>query len=133
MNRTLTATHRVALRAAEGKLVTRAQRPLLPFSLPTVGPVVPACARAATTAAAAAEPAKVNAPPADLSSTLEPEISAERDHVEGEGQEYARRVLREAVAADTLRHDWTRKEIAAIYYQPPLELAYQAVSPKNHH
>lgn len=36
--------------------------------------------------------------------------------------------MREAVTANTVRHDWTKEEIAAIYYQPVLELAYQAVS-----
>ena len=37
------------------------------------------------------------------------------------------RVLQEAVAAERPRHDWTREEISAIYYQPLMELAYQAV------
>lgn len=41
--------------------------------------------------------------------------------------EAARIILRTAVAATRLRHDWTKKEIAAIYYQPLLELAFQAV------
>lgn len=42
--------------------------------------------------------------------------------------EAARRVFLDAVAAKAPRRDWTRKEIASIYYQPLMELAYQAVS-----
>lgn len=37
-------------------------------------------------------------------------------------------ILREAAAATRPRYNWTRKEIASIYHQPLLELAYQAVS-----
>ncbi|KAH8885368.1 biotin synthase [Thozetella sp. PMI_491] len=43
-----------------------------------------------------------------------------------EAKRRARRILLEAVAATALKHDWTRKEIAAIYYQPLLELAFQS-------
>lgn len=42
-------------------------------------------------------------------------------------QENARRILREAVDAKAPRHNWTREEIVAIYYQPLMELSYQAV------
>lgn len=38
-----------------------------------------------------------------------------------------KKIFQDAVAADHVRHNWTRQEIAAIYYQPLLELAYQAV------
>lgn len=38
-----------------------------------------------------------------------------------------RKIFQDAVNADHVRHNWTRQEIAAIYYQPLLELAYQAV------
>ncbi|KAK5989374.1 Biotin synthase [Cladobotryum mycophilum] len=37
-----------------------------------------------------------------------------------------KRVLADAVAATKPRQNWTREEISAIYYQPLLELAYQA-------
>lgn len=37
-------------------------------------------------------------------------------------------ILRQAVAAQSPRHDWTKEEISAIYYQPLMELTYQAVS-----
>jgi biotin synthase len=37
------------------------------------------------------------------------------------------KILRDAVAAQEPRHNWTREEISAIYYQPLMELAYQAV------
>lgn len=39
-----------------------------------------------------------------------------------------KKIFQDAVAADHIRHNWTRPEIAAIYYQPLLELAHQAVS-----
>lgn len=42
-------------------------------------------------------------------------------------QQRARQILREAVSATAPRTNWTRQEIAAIYYQPLLELTYQAV------
>lgn len=42
--------------------------------------------------------------------------------------EAKRKIFYDAVAADHVRNNWTRPEIAAIYYQPLLELAHQAVS-----
>ncbi|KAL2021867.1 hypothetical protein VTK56DRAFT_6462 [Thermocarpiscus australiensis] len=47
---------------------------------------------------------------------------------DAESQQRARRIFRESVAATSPRHDWTREEIAAIYYQPLMELAYQAAN-----
>ncbi|RYP11205.1 hypothetical protein DL764_000161 [Monosporascus ibericus] len=38
----------------------------------------------------------------------------------------ANQVLRKAVAATTVRNDWTREEITAIYHEPLMELVYQA-------
>lgn len=38
------------------------------------------------------------------------------------------KILKDAVTAKEPRHNWTREQIAALYYQPLLELAYQAVS-----
>ncbi|KAM5355250.1 hypothetical protein ACJ41O_001896 [Fusarium nematophilum] len=46
--------------------------------------------------------------------------------VEKQRAERKKQILREAVTATQVRHDWTKEEIAAIYYQPVLELAYQA-------
>ncbi|KAL5630133.1 hypothetical protein BROUX41_000005 [Berkeleyomyces rouxiae] len=40
--------------------------------------------------------------------------------------ERAKKIFADAVARTELRHNWTRDEIAAIYYQPLLELAFQA-------
>lgn len=40
----------------------------------------------------------------------------------------AKKILQDAVAATGPRQNWTREEISAIYYQPLLELAHQAVS-----
>ncbi|KAK0630469.1 hypothetical protein B0T17DRAFT_616119 [Bombardia bombarda] len=45
---------------------------------------------------------------------------------DGQREQRARRILQVAVAATAPRHDWTREEIAAIYYRPLMELAYQA-------
>ncbi|KXX79352.1 Biotin synthase [Madurella mycetomatis] len=42
--------------------------------------------------------------------------------------ERAREILQKSVAATVPRHDWTREEISAIYYQPLMELAYQAAN-----
>ncbi|KAK1764165.1 hypothetical protein QBC33DRAFT_548250 [Phialemonium atrogriseum] len=47
---------------------------------------------------------------------------------DGDRQQNARRILREAAEATAPRHNWTRQEIAAIYYQPLLELTYQAAN-----
>ncbi|WYZ35969.1 hypothetical protein EsH8_X_000616 [Colletotrichum jinshuiense] len=40
----------------------------------------------------------------------------------------AKQILQKAVSATTVRHDWTKEEISAIYYQPLMELAFQAGS-----
>lgn len=58
-----------------------------------------------------------------------PQASVSPEH-DGERQRRAAQILREAVAATAPRHDWTRDEISAIFYQPLMELAYQAVSLK---
>lgn len=76
-----------------------------------------------TAAPAAAEPSPEVAP---LSSPLPTPLENER--IENEGQDHAREILRKAVAAEAPRQNWTRKEIASIYYNSPIELAYQAVS-----
>ena len=47
---------------------------------------------------------------------------------DGEHKQDADQILREAVASKAPRHDWTREQISAIYHQPLMELAYQAVS-----
>lgn len=79
--------------------------------------------RLSTAAPVAAEPS----PEFDsLSSPLSTPLETER--LANEGQDHAREILRKAVAATAPRQDWTRKEIASIYYQSPIELAYQAVS-----
>lgn len=39
-----------------------------------------------------------------------------------------KKLVADAVAATQPRNNWTKEEISAIYYQPLLELAYQAVS-----
>ncbi|KAM0326998.1 hypothetical protein ACHAQA_006119 [Verticillium albo-atrum] len=38
----------------------------------------------------------------------------------------AQRIFRDALAATAPRNNWTREEISAIYYQPLMELSYQA-------
>ncbi len=51
--------------------------------------------------------------------------TAQRDKLQDEAK---KKIFYDAVAADHVRNNWTRPEIAAIYYQPLLELAHQAVS-----
>jgi hypothetical protein len=69
-------------------------------------------------------PVSTNPPPAS-SPVDAAELS--RLRTEEERRENARRILHDAVAAKSPRHDWTREEIASIYYQPLIELSYQAV------
>lgn len=38
-----------------------------------------------------------------------------------------KQILREAIATTSVRNDWTRDEIAAIYHEPLMELVHQAV------
>lgn len=51
------------------------------------------------------------------------------EDIEQRRRQKAKEILQKAVAATAPRHDWTKEEIAAIYYQPLTELTYQAVSP----
>lgn len=57
-----------------------------------------------------------------------PPPTGAHDAVEKQRAEKSKQILKEAVTATQVRHDWTKEQIAAIYYQPALELAYQAVS-----
>ncbi|OAA63121.1 Biotin synthase [Cordyceps fumosorosea ARSEF 2679] len=52
-----------------------------------------------------------------------PPVTEQRDKLLEEAK---KKIFRDAVAADHVRNNWTRQEIAAIYYQPLLELAHQA-------
>lgn len=70
---------------------------------------------------------------AEASSTTSHPSSSPQPQHNFERQQRAKQILREAVAATAPRHDWTRDEISAIYYQPLMELAYQAVSIPKHH
>ncbi|KAK4645111.1 biotin synthase [Podospora bellae-mahoneyi] len=47
-------------------------------------------------------------------------------HNNVEHQQWARQVLRDAVAAAEPRYTWSKEETAAIYHQPLMELAFQA-------
>lgn len=64
--------------------------------------------------------------------TSSPEpVQAEAEAVEdatAASEEVNRQIFKDAVKATAPRNNWTRKEVAAIYYQPMLELAHQAVS-----
>ncbi|KAK3293151.1 uncharacterized protein B0H64DRAFT_206849 [Chaetomium fimeti] len=71
-------------------------------------------ARMSTAAAAQAIPSTAN--PAD------------QELLDSERRQRAREILQDAVAATAPRHDWTREEISAIFYQPLMELAYQAAT-----
>lgn len=67
-----------------------------------------------------------SAPSSSIETTDETNVKTE-----SERRQNARRILREAVAATGPRHTWTREEIAAIYYQPLTELAFQSVRASN--
>ena len=120
MSRTTIIARLEALSAGESRIITA--RPLRPFlRRPTFTPAgspAPARARIST----AAQQVDSDQPPASQS-------SAEHERVQKEAQVYAKKTLKEAVEAKAPRQDWTRKEIAAIYYRPLMELVYQAVSP----
>ncbi|CEI63907.1 Biotin synthase [Fusarium venenatum] len=55
-----------------------------------------------------------------------PPPAGANEAIEKQRAEKRKQILREAVTSTQVRHDWTKDEIAAIYYQPALELAYQA-------
>lgn len=77
-------------------------------------------------------------PPARPSSSIEEQPASDFQAVKHEAEEAEnaskseinRQIFLDAVNATAPRRNWTRKEVAAIYYQPVLELAHQAVSPK---
>ncbi|KAK0388171.1 hypothetical protein NLU13_4416 [Sarocladium strictum] len=59
----------------------------------------------------------------------EPSVpSSSPAHFDHRRERDGHQILRDAVAAQAPRHDWTREEISAIYYQPLMELAYQAAN-----
>ncbi|KAK4101175.1 biotin synthase [Parathielavia hyrcaniae] len=66
------------------------------------------------------------APPPPLPQQSHHETASPVNDVER--QQRAARILRDAVAAERPRHDWAREEISAIFYQPLMELSYQAAS-----
>jgi biotin synthase len=47
---------------------------------------------------------------------------------DSERQKVVKEIVQQAMAATRPRHNWTRDEIAALYYQPLMELTFQAVS-----
>ncbi|KAH7001356.1 hypothetical protein EDB80DRAFT_89890 [Ilyonectria destructans] len=55
-----------------------------------------------------------------------PPPTGTHETVEKQRSDKAQRILRDAVSAAQPRHDWTKEEIAAIYYQPLMELTYQS-------
>jgi biotin synthase len=74
-----------------------------------------------TVAAPAIEPSTTHVTQPTTTPSPPPRLNADE-------QRRARQIFQQAVAATAPRYDWTRDEIAAIYNQPLLELAYQAVS-----
>lgn len=58
----------------------------------------------------------------------QPEIGHSHEHVTGERKVKAADIFRRAVTATKPRHTWTKEEVAAIYHQPLMELAFQSVS-----
>ncbi|KAF4984764.1 hypothetical protein FZEAL_125 [Fusarium zealandicum] len=63
---------------------------------------------------------------AGRSSQPPPPPAGAHEAVEKQREERRKQIMREAVTSNQVRHNWTKEEIAAIYYQPVLELAYQA-------
>lgn len=125
MARSMIMARLEALSTAERKIVSA--RPLQPFLCrPALLPVAsPAVSRARMSTAA--EPAQVDDTLADQPSISR--VSVEHEQAQKGLEEYAKKTLKEAVAAKAPRHNWTRKEIAAIYYRPLIpELVYNAVS-----
>ena len=57
-----------------------------------------------------------------------PPPTGAHEAVEQQRRDRAKQILRNAVSLTQPRHDWTKEEIAAIYYQPLMELSYQSVS-----
>lgn len=96
--------------------------------------------RATTAAAAVASPRLCQIPSANsqqcrMNSTAAVETPREIDspfpfphRQELDKQHNARQILLGAAAATRPRNDWTEKEVSAMYHQPLLELAHQAVS-----
>ncbi|EFQ34380.1 biotin synthase [Colletotrichum graminicola] len=78
-------------------------------------PVVPRACMSSVAEAVGVAPAPP--PPAQGS-----ELAAAQRAIE------AKKILQKAASATTVRHDWTKDEISAIYYQPLMELAFQAGS-----
>ncbi|KAF3760391.1 biotin synthase [Cryphonectria parasitica EP155] len=70
-------------------------------------------------------PQSVPAPPHFHRHTLKDQWQ-DPSEAETESVETNRQIFLDAVKTARVRTDWTRKEVAAIYYQPLLELAHQA-------
>lgn len=63
-----------------------------------------------------------------LPQTLPPSSVATSHNTTATTKHDAQRIFRDALAATEPRNTWTREEISAIYYQPLMDLAYQAGS-----
>ncbi|KAK3305912.1 uncharacterized protein B0T15DRAFT_511777 [Chaetomium strumarium] len=83
--------------------------------------LAPTACRMSTIAAGQVVPSPGSPPPP----TLQHPPGHDLEH-DAERQQRARRILQQAVAATAPRNDWARDEISAIFYQPLMELAFQA-------
>jgi biotin synthase len=65
---------------------------------------------------------------ATATSPIDPSLTLAGSHSSVDKQRVrdATQILHDAVSAKQLRHNWTREEISAIYYQPLLELTHQS-------
>ncbi|KXJ89006.1 hypothetical protein Micbo1qcDRAFT_122552 [Microdochium bolleyi] len=110
-------------------------------TVPRVGPNSAVCSRstahqlrAIAGAATTATAPEAAIPPISLSSLprtpLTTPKAASAGHEVRNGDNTTRReastILREAVAATAPRNDWSKQEVAAIYYHPLLDLAFQS-------
>ncbi|TPX11838.1 uncharacterized protein E0L32_007575 [Thyridium curvatum] len=65
--------------------------------------------------------------PSGISPPPPPPVETTPETLEQQERERkARKIFQDAVAATAPRNNWTKEEISAIYYQPLMELAYQA-------
>lgn len=67
----------------------------------------------------------VDGPPIKFEPPAPPPQPSQQEQVHAEAR---KKVFRDAVAANSIRHNWTKEEISAVYYQPLMELTFQAVS-----
>ncbi|KAK4678797.1 biotin synthase [Podospora pseudoanserina] len=98
------------------------RRPPFPTGLGGQTPIVGASSRWLTTLGHRRQQSTTTADA--TANANDQDVASIQDNVEH--QQWARQVLRDAVAAAAPRYTWSKEETAAIYHQPLMELAFQA-------